>query len=136
MYERNKDLVLVSFFGFIYYAIVVGFSGSLTQVPMGEYFILPFLISILMGMSLAKSSQMIEWPLCFLFGGSTGSIMMVLVLSVLGRPFSIIEMASTISHTFAWFGGISAMIIIGIMIGAFMKATYTLVLGSLKVSID
>ena len=136
MYERNKDLVLVSFFGFIYYAIVVGFTNNLTQVPMGEYFMLPFIISILMGMSIAKSSQMIEWPLCFLFGGTTASVMMVMVLTVLGHSFKSIEVASIVSHTFAWFGGIAAMITVGILLGAFIRATYILVLGSLQISAE
>ncbi len=136
MYNKNRDLILLSFFGFIYYAVVIGLNGHLTKVPMGEYFLVPFMVSVFMGMSIRRSSQMIEWPLCFLFGGTLGSIAIVGVLSLLGMPFSFFDIAFTISNTFAWFGVVSVMILIGILFGSFLRATYTLVLGSLKVSFD
>jgi hypothetical protein len=136
LYHQNRDLVILSFFGFIYYAVVVGLSGHLTKVPMGEYFIVPFLVSILMGISISRTSQMIEWPLCFLFGGALGSINIIAVLSLLGMSFSFYDVAFTLSNTFAWFGVVSVMILIGILLGAFLKATYNLVLGSLNMSFD
>ena len=135
-YNQNKDLVLLSFFGFIYYAIVVGLNGHLTKVPMGEYFLVPFALSVLMGMSIGRSSQMIEWPLCFLFGGTIGSLAIMVVLTVMGMSFDFYEVAFTLSNTFAWFGVVSVMMLIGILIGAFLKATYNLVLGSLKISFE
>lgn len=136
VYNQNRDLVILSFFGFIYYAIVVGLNGHLTKVPMGEYFLAPFAVSIFMGMSIHRSSQMLEWPLCFLFGGTMGSMTLITVLSLLGMPFSFYDVAYTISNTFAWFGVVSVMILIGILLGAFLRATYNLVLGSLKISFD
>ena len=136
MYNKNKDLILLSFFGFIYYAIVVGMNGHLTKVPLGEYFLVPFLTSILLGMSISRSSQMLEWPLCFLFGGTIGSMTIMFVLSLLGMNFNLMTVAYTISNTFAWFGVVSAMILIGILIGAFLKASYNLVLGSLRMNFD
>lgn len=134
MYKKNKDLILVSLFGFIYYAIVIGFNGHLTKVPLGEYFVIPFIVSCLMGFVITRSSQMIEWPLCFLFGGTLGSITIVGVLSLLGMAFDSYQVAYTISNTFAWFGVVSAMILIGILLGSFLKATFNLVLGSLKMT--
>ena len=136
MYNKNRDLVILSFFGFIYYAIVVGLNGHLTKVPMGEYFIVPFIVSIFMGMSVARSSQMIEWPLCFLFGGTLGSMSIIGVLSLLGMNFDFYQIAFTISNTFAWFGVVSVLILMGILLGAFLKSTYTLILGSLNISFD
>ena len=136
MYNKNRDLVILSFFGFIYYAVVVGLNGHLTKVPMGEYFIIPFIVSVFLGMSIARSSQMLEWPLCFLFGGTLGSISIIGVLSILGMNFDFYSIAFTISNTFAWFGVVSVMILIGILLGAFLRATYTLVLGSLNVSFE
>lgn len=136
MYNKNKDLILLSFFGFIYYAIVVGMNGHLTKVPLGEYFLVPFLTSIFLGMSISRSSQMLEWPLCFLFGGTIGSMTIMFVLSFLGMNFSLMSVAYTISNTFAWFGVVSAMILIGILLGAFFKASYNLVLGSLRMNFD
>jgi len=135
MYEENKDLVLVSFFGFIYYAIVIGLNGHLTRVPLGEYFLVPFLVATLMGMAISRPTQMLEWPLCFLFGGVLGSISIVLILSFLGLSFGFLQAAFTVSQTFAWFGVVSAMILIGILLGAFLKASYNLILGSLKMPI-
>jgi hypothetical protein len=136
MYSRNKDLVIVSFFGFIYYAIVIGLSNNLTQIPLGEYFLLPFIVAILMSFSIRHPEQMIEWPLCFLFGGTIGAINIIIVLSFLGVDFSFYKIAHTLSHTFAWFGVISSMILIGILIGAFLKATYHIVMGSLDISFE
>lgn len=135
LYYYNRDLVLVTFIGFIYYAIVVGMSGHLTRVPMGEYFLFPFVLSVFMGMSIQRSSQMLEWPLCFLFGGTLGSLTIMTVLALLGMNFTFLKIAFTISHTMAWFGVVAVMILIGILIGAFLRATYTLVLGSLKIKI-
>ena len=136
MYNKNRDLIILSFFGFIYYAIVVGLNGHLTKVPLGEYYIIPFIISVFMGISVVKSSQMLEWPLCFLFGGTIGSISIIGVLSVLGMSFNFYEVAFTISNTFAWFGVVSVTILIGILLGAFLRSTYNLVLGSLKITFD
>ncbi len=136
IYNQNRDLVLLSFFGFIYYAIVVGMNGHLTKVPMGEYFLVPFVISIFLGMSISRSSQMLEWPLCFLFGGVFGSMMIISVLSFFGMDFAFYDIAFTISNTFAWFGVVAVMILLGILMGAFLKATYNLVLGSLKITFD
>ncbi len=136
IYSQNRDLVLLSFFGFIYYAIVVGMNGHLTKVPMGEYFLAPFALSIFMGMSITRSSQMLEWPLCFLFGGVTGSMTLIAVLSFFGLTFSFYKIAFTVSSTFAWFGVVAVMLLLGILLGAFLKATYNLVLGSLKISFD
>ena len=136
MYNKNKDLILLSFFGFIYYAIVVGLNGHLTRVPMGEYFLAPFIVSIFMGMAISRSSQMIEWPLCFMFGGTIGTMTIMVVLSLLGMSFDFYGIAFTISNTFAWFGVVSVMILMGLLLGAFLKSTYILVLGSLKMSFD
>ncbi len=136
IYNQNRDLVLLSFFGFIYYAIVVGMNGHLTKVPLGEYFLAPFILSVFMGLSIRRSSQMLEWPLCFLFGGVTGSIAIIGVLNFFGMPFDFYKVAFTISNTFAWFGVVSVMLLLGILLGAFLKATYTLILGSLKISFD
>lgn len=136
LYYNNRDLILVSIIGFIYYAIVVGLNGHLTRVPMGEYFIVPFVLSVFMGMSIARSSQMLEWPLCFLFGGTVGSIMIMGMLALFGMDFSFYDVAFTISNTFAWFGVVSVLILIGILFGAFLKATYSLVLGSLKMNFE
>ena len=134
MYEKSKDLILLSFFGFIYYAIVVGMNGHMTKVPLGEYFILPFAISCFMGMAIHQTSQMIEWPLCFLFGGIMGTLSLMTVLSFLGMSFTVKTIAITLSGTFAWFGVVSLLILIGILFGAFCKATFNLVLGSLLLS--
>ena len=136
MYNRNKDLIIVSFFGFIYYAIVIGMNGHLTRIPLGEYFLIPFIVSTLMGFSIRRPSQMIEWPLCFLFGGTLGSINIIVILSFLGMNFSFYKVAYTISHTFAWFGVVAAMILIGILLGSFLKATYSLIMGSLDISLE
>jgi len=134
MYKQNKDLILVSLFGFIYYAIVIGFNGHLTKVPLGEYFIIPFVVACLMGLVIVRPSQMIEWPLCFFFGGTLGSISIICVLSLLGMSFNYYEIAFTLSNTFAWFGVVSAMILIGILIGSFLKATFNLIFGSLRMN--
>jgi hypothetical protein len=136
MYEQNKDLILVSFFGFIYYAIVIGLNGHLTRIPLGEYFLVPFALAVLMGMAIGRPSQMLEWPLCFLFGGVTGSFSIVLILSFLGMSFSLQEVLFTLSQTFAWFGVVSAMILVGMLLGAFLKASYNLVLGSLQIPLQ
>ena len=104
MYQRNKDLILLFISGFMYYAIVVGLSGHLTKVPMGEYFATPFIVSCFLGFAVTRSSQMIEWPLCFLFGGTLGSLCIMGVLSSLGMSFNFVTMAATLSHTLAWFG--------------------------------
>ncbi len=136
MYNKNKDILLLRFFGFIYYAIVVGMNGHLTKVPLGEYFLVPFITSIFLGMGISRSSQMLEWPLCFLFGGTTGSLTIMAVLTVLGMKFTIISIAFTLSNTLAWFGVISVMILLGILLGAFLRATYTLILGSLRINFD
>lgn len=136
MYNRNKDLILVSFFGFIYYAIVIGLNGHLTKIPLGEYFLIPFVLSVFMGIAISRPSQMIEWPLCFLFGGTLGTINIMVILSLLGMNFSFHDVAYTISQTLAWFGVVSALILIGILIGTFGRTTYNLVLGSLKMNLE
>lgn len=136
MYSKNKDLILLSFFGFIYYAIVIGLSGHLTRVPMGEYFLIPFVVSIFMGMAITRSSQMLEWPLCFMFGGTIGSLAIIVILSLLGMEFNFYKIAFTISNTFAWFGVVSVMMLMGILLGAFFKASYNLILGSLRINFD
>ena len=136
MYSKNKDLIILSFFGFIYYAIVVGMNGHLTRVPLGEYYLVPFIVSMFIGMSISRSSQMLEWPLCFLFGGTLGSLSLMVILSLLGMEFTFYKAAFTISNTFAWFGVVSVMMLTGILLGAFLKATYNLVLGSLKMNFD
>ena len=136
MYSKNKDLIILSFFGFIYYAIVVGMNGHLTRVPLGEYYLVPFIVSMFIGMSISRSSQMLEWPLCFLFGGTLGSLSLMVILSLLGMEFNFYKAAFTISNTFAWFGVVSVMMLTGILLGAFLKATYNLVLGSLKMNFD
>ena len=136
MYSKNKDLIILSFFGFIYYAIVVGMNGHLTRVPLGESYLVPFIVSMFIGMSISRSSQMLEWPLCFLFGGTLGSLSLMVILSLLGMEFTFYKAAFTISNTFAWFGVVSVMMLTGILLGAFLKATYNLVLGSLKMNFD
>ncbi len=136
MYEKNKDLILVTLFGFIYYAIVIAINKDLTRIPLGEYFLTPFIIAILMGGSIRRSSQMIEWPLCFFFGGTLASLQLVFILSIFGLNFSFIKLAYTVSQTFAWFGSVSALILVGILIGAFLRASYNLALGSLKMPTD
>lgn len=133
MYNRDKDLILVCFFGFIYYAIVIGLNGHLTQLPLGEYYLIPFILSTLMGISISRPSQMIEWPLCFLFGGTVGCLNIILILSLLGMHFSFHDVVYTISQTLAWFGAVAVMITIGILIGTFSRTTYNIVLGSLKI---
>lgn len=132
MYEKNKDLILVSIFGFIYYAIVIGLNGHLTRVPLGEYFIVPFAVSVLMGMTITRPEQMLEWPLCFLFGGVIGSLTIVTFLSLSGLSYGIVQSLYILSQTFAWFGVIAALILVGILTGAFLKATFNMVMGSLK----
>lgn len=136
IYDQNRDLILLSFFGYIYYAIIIAMNGHLTNIPMGEYFLVPFIVSIFMGISVVRSSQMLEWPLCFLFGGTLGSITIIGVLSLLGMSFNFYDIVFTINTTFAWFGAVSAMILLGILLGAFFRATYLLVLGSLRMSFD
>lgn len=133
MYERNKDLILVSVFGFIYYAIVIGLNGHLTRVPLGEYFIAPFIVSVLMGMTISRPEQMLEWPLCFLFGGVSGSATILIFLSLFGSSMGLIQGLYVISQTFAWFGVIAALILVGILSGSFVKATFNLVMGSLRI---
>ena len=133
MYLKNRDLILISLYGFIYYAIVVGLNGHLTKIPSGEYFYLPFFISLFMGMIISESSQIMEWPVCFLFGGAAGTASIVGILSYLGMPFTIMEFAKTMVHTLSWYGLLSAMMMVGILIGYFLKLTFNMVLGSLRI---
>ncbi|MCJ8278319.1 MAG: hypothetical protein MJK18_15885 [Bdellovibrionales bacterium] len=134
MYSRSRDLILVSLFGFIYYAIVVGMNGHLTKIPSGEYFLAPFALSILMGIAISYSGQIMEWPLCFMFGGSLGSVTIIGVLNYLGMEFTMMEMAKTVVHTLSWYGLLAAMMMVGILIGYFLKLTFNVLLGSLKMS--
>ncbi|MEM7646953.1 MAG: hypothetical protein AAF203_08595 [Pseudomonadota bacterium] len=136
MYNKSKDLILISFFGFIYYAIVVGLNGHLTKVPLGEYFVMPFAIACFMGMIIQRTSQIIEWPLCFLFGGTIGSVALISVLSFLGMEFTLRSIAFTVSSTFAWFGVMATLILVGILIGSFLRSTFTLVMGSLRMTLE
>lgn len=136
MYEKNKDLILVTLFGFIYYAIVIALHQDIERIPLGVYFIAPFIVAILMGFALREPSQMIEWPLCFFFGGITASVHLLFIVSLIGMPMSILKAVFIMSQTFAWFGSLSAMILIGLLVGGFFRASYNLVLGSLNVSIE
>lgn len=136
MYKQNRDLILISVFGFIYYAIVIGLNGHLTRVPLGHYFLVPFFVAVFMSFSIQRSSQIIEWPLCFLFGGTIASSTLIVVLSLLGMQFTLYDVAYTLSQTFAWFGTVSAMMMIGILAGTFLKATYNLVMGSLAINFE
>lgn len=133
MYNKSKDLIIVTLYGFIYYAIVIGLNGHLTRVPLGEYFIFPFLLACFMGIMISRPSQMLEWPLCFLFGGTLGTIGIVTVLSILGMEFTVLSIVAIISHTLAWFGTVSVMILAGLLLGTFFKATLNLIFGSLHV---
>lgn len=132
MYLKNRDLILISLYGFIYYAIVVGMNGHLTKIPSGEYFYLPFLISLFMGIAINESSQIMEWPVCFLFGGTTGTLSIIGVLTYLGMDFTVMEFAKTMVHTLSWYGLLAAMMMVGILVGYFLKLTFNIVFGSLR----
>ena len=133
MYEKNRDLILLCFFGFIYYSIVVGLNGHMTRVPLAEFFTIPFFIACLMGISISKISQMLEWPICFFFGGLLANLLLMSLMGIMGAPVVFAQLINTFSVTFAWFGTISIMILIGLFIGIFLKFSYQLVLGSLKI---
>ena len=109
-------------------------NGHLTKVPSGEYFIAPFAISLFMGMAVNHSSQILEWPLCFMFGGASGSVTIIAILEYFGMNFTMVEFAKTIAHTLSWYGLLSGMMVVGILVGYFLKLTFNIVLGSLKVS--
>ena len=132
MYLKNRDLILISLYGSIYYAIVVGMNGHLTKIPSGEYFYLPFLISLFMGIVISESSQIMEWPVCFLFGGATGTLSIIGVLTYLGMDFTVMEFAKTMVHTLSWYGLLAAMMMVGILVGYFLKLTFNIVFGSLR----
>ena len=134
MYSKNRDLILVSLFGFIYYAIVIGMNGHLSKIPSGEYFLTPFALSLLMGIAIQSSSQILEWPICFLFGGSFGAVTIVGVLSYLGMEFTMMDMARTVVHTMTWYGLLAAMMTVGILVGYFLKLTFNVIMGSLRIS--
>jgi hypothetical protein len=76
---------------------------------------------------------MLEWPLCFLFGGVSGSATILIFLSLFGSSMGLIQGLYVISQTFAWFGVIAALILVGILSGSFVKATFNLVMGSLRI---
>ena len=133
MYRHNRDLILIIFFGFIYYAVTVGFNHNLTQIPLGKSLILPFVISLFMGFAIQKPSQLIEWPLSFMFGGIFGAITIIPILSFLGLNFSLNQIGETLSFTLAWFGADSVLILLGLFISNLVRAVFDLFLGSLRI---
>lgn len=133
MYKHNRDIILIIFFGFIYYAITVGFNRDLTQIPLGKSFVLPFVASIFMGFALQKPSQLLEWPLSFMFGGIFGAIMIIPILGFLGLNFSLSQIGETLSFTLAWFGTHSVLILSGLFISNLVRAVFDLILGSLRI---
>ena len=135
-YDQNKDLILIGLSGLIYYAIVIGLNGHLSNVPLAEYFLVPLAVSCFLGMAVQKPLQMIEWPLCFMFGGAIGCITLLSILKSIGMPMNIYQAAFTISSTLAWFGVITTLVLVGILVGVFMKATFNLVMGSLQVGFE
>ncbi|MCB0378131.1 MAG: hypothetical protein KDD33_06540 [Bdellovibrionales bacterium] len=133
MYQKSRDLILISLFGMIYYAVAVAMTGHLNKIPAVEFFAIPFVVAILLGFIIQASHQIIEWPLCYLFGGAVGSVLMVGVLSYLGVEFNLMQFSQVISHTFAWFGILAGIMLVGILVGYFLRLTVNLILGSLKV---
>ena len=126
---RTYDLLKMSLLGLVYYSIVVTVTGELTEVPPGLYIVLPIAFSFVFGLTVQRPSQVFEWPLCFLFGGTIGTLLMMGVLTVMGKDFEIYQMAFTLSSTFAWFGVISVNVLLGNTLGAITKVVYLMILG-------
>ena len=127
MYRKVKDLILVSFLGMFYYAVVVGLNGHLTKVPLGEYYFAAFTLAVALGVLVDRPSQLIEWPLCFLFGGTSGSLILLAILQYLGMNFTQEQLLYTISSTFAWFGVLAVTLMVGVIMGAMFKLSYALI---------
>ena len=126
-----KDLLLIALFGFIYYALVIGFSGNLYSTPVLGYFIAPILVPFLLGFAIQYSEQILEWPLAFLFGGAFASIVLVTLLSALGASISAPQFAIVIRNTIFWFGLMSALWIVALIFGFTIHRTFQMIVGSL-----
>ena len=131
MHERNNDLILITFFGFIHHVIMFGFNLYLIQIPSIEHFTVLLTASVFMGLAIQTPSQMIEWPLCFLFGSALGALNIVPLLIIFGMNFNFHQMTNMLYHTLIRSSFLSSTIFVGLLISGFIRVVFDSVMGSL-----
>jgi hypothetical protein len=123
MVQRNNDLILMILLGVAFYYVNI----YINAFPVEQQIYVGIAFSFFCGLFLSGYHQMVEWPLCFYFGGILSSAIPIAIQYTATQKLDLAILVSRFEATTLWYGIFLTSWIIGLPLGIFIQR---LIMGS------